>query len=74
MTMPYKLADANTISEMHTGDVITARVVVGHEQGVAKAPVLGSYCGGGAGSSGYEAEGELPTCRRRGMRCRTSTC
>ena len=28
MTMPYKLADANTVSEMHVGDVITARVVV----------------------------------------------
>jgi protein SCO1/2 len=28
MTMPYKLVDANTISEMHPGDVITARVVV----------------------------------------------
>ena len=36
MTMPYRLADPNTISEMHVGDVITARVVV---QGVS-APQL----------------------------------
>ena len=28
MTMPYKLAEPETISEMHEGDVITARVVV----------------------------------------------
>ncbi|ADW68764.1 SCO family protein [Granulicella tundricola] len=28
MAMPYKLADASTISEMHVGDVITARVLV----------------------------------------------
>ncbi len=28
MTMPYKLVDSSTISEMHAGDVITARVVV----------------------------------------------
>ena len=28
MTMPYRLADPNTISEMHPGDVITARVLV----------------------------------------------
>ena len=28
MTMPYRLADPNTISELHPGDVITARVLV----------------------------------------------
>ncbi len=28
MTMPYKLAEPNTISELHPGDLITARMVV----------------------------------------------
>ena len=28
MTMPYRLAEPGTISEMHVGDVITARVGV----------------------------------------------
>jgi protein SCO1/2 len=40
MTMPYKLADANTISEMHPGDVITARVVVHYDAAGPLSPRL----------------------------------
>ena len=40
MTMPYKLVDANTISEMHVGDVITARVVVDSDAAGPMSPKL----------------------------------
>jgi protein SCO1/2 len=40
MTMPYKLANANTITEMHPGDVITARVVVDEDASGPMSPKL----------------------------------
>ncbi len=40
MTMPYKLVDANTVSEMHPGDVITARVVVHYDAAGPLSPRL----------------------------------
>ena len=40
MTMPYRLVDANTVSEMHPGDVITARVVVRYDAAGPLSPRL----------------------------------
>lgn len=40
MTMPYKLAAPDTMSEMHVGDVITARVVVDYDAAGPLSPRL----------------------------------
>ena len=40
MTMPYKLVQPNTISELHPGDVITARVVVNGDATGPLTPLL----------------------------------
>ena len=40
MTMAYKVAQPETISELHAGDMITARVVVGYDAAGPLSPVL----------------------------------
>ena len=67
MTMPYKLKDANILSELHPGDVITADVLV--SQGSDANVFLDHIVVVAQGKAGLQANNDLPCSGTRG--CRT---